>query len=138
MSDRMQVNVQLKDNSENKSYRRLFNILADNFISIDLINVFPTEKIFTIDDKDFDKFEALMGEKGLKYSYVKGCSKVAIIGSRMRGIPGVMAKILNALSRGDIEVLQTADSHTTIWCLVPGEDTKKAIKVLHDEFELGV
>ncbi|WP_343759940.1 aspartate kinase [Clostridium oceanicum] len=138
MSDRMQVNVQLKDNSENKSYRRLFNILADNFISIDLINVFPTEKIFTIDDKDFDKFEALMKEKDLKYSYVKGCSKIAIIGSRMRGIPGVMAKILNALSRGDIEVLQTADSHTTIWCLVPGEDTKKAIKVLHDEFELGV
>ena len=36
----------------------------------------------------------------------------------MKGIPGVMAKIIKALSRENIEVLQTADSHMTIWCLV--------------------
>lgn len=36
----------------------------------------------------------------------------------MRGIPGVMAKIVGALDQENIEVLQTADSHMTIWCLV--------------------
>lgn len=55
----------------------------------------------------------------------------------MRGIPGVMAKILRTLVRANIEVLQTADSHTTIWCLVEDKDTEKAINALHKEFKLG-
>jgi aspartate kinase len=55
----------------------------------------------------------------------------------MRGIPGVMAKIVNAIEREGISVLQTADSHTTIWCLVNGADARKAIVALHKEFNLG-
>jgi aspartate kinase len=52
----------------------------------------------------------------------------------MRGIPGVMAKILMVLDQNHIEVLQTADSHATIWCLVNEEDTIKAINALHNAF----
>ena len=110
--------------------------MAENFISIDLINVFPKEKIFTIDEKDFNEFSSIMKDLKIEFSYLKDCSKIAIIGSRMRGIPGVMAKILKALVEENIEVLQTADSHTTIWCLVSKEDTEKAIKSLHCEFKL--
>jgi aspartate kinase len=54
----------------------------------------------------------------------------------MRGIPGVMAKILSILDHNGIRVLQTADSHTTIWCLVKEEDTIKAINALHKVFGL--
>ena len=35
----------------------------------------------------------------------------------MTGVPGIMAKVINTLSENNIEVLQTADSHMTIWCL---------------------
>ena len=55
----------------------------------------------------------------------------------MRGIPGVMARILKALTRENIEVLQTADSHMTIWCLVETGYVEKAINALHREFKLG-
>ena len=52
----------------------------------------------------------------------------------MRGIPGVMAKIYKALSYKNIEVLQTADSHMTIWCLISTNDLKIAINALHSAF----
>ncbi|ENK1241968.1 aspartate kinase [Clostridium sporogenes] len=136
MSNRTQIIVKIEENKENKNYDDLLNSLAENSISIDLINVFPKEKIFTIDEQDFSKFNSIMKELKVKFSYLEDCSKIAIIGSRMRGIPGVMAKILKALVKENIEVLQTADSHTTIWCLVSKEDTKKAIKSLHCEFKL--
>jgi len=73
----------------------------------------------------------------IKYDLIEDCSKIAVIGSGMRGIPGVMARILVSLGRENIEVLQTSDSYSTIWCLVNGEDTKKAILSLHKEFNLG-
>ncbi len=136
MSNRTQIIVKLEENTGNKNYDDLLNSLAENSISIDLINVFPKEKIFTIDEQDFSKFNSIMKDKKIEFSYLEDCSKIAIIGSRMRGIPGVMAKILKALVKENIEVLQTADSHTTIWCLVSKEDTKKAIKSLHCEFKL--
>ena len=68
------------------------------------------------------------------FTIIKNCSKVAVIGNGMRGTPGVMAKILKVLRQNNIKVLQTADSHTTIWCLINGEDTVKAINALHDSF----
>ena len=54
----------------------------------------------------------------------------------MKGIPGVMAKIYKALNDENIEVLQTADSHMTIWCLVKESELNKAINTLHKTFRL--
>lgn len=75
-----------------------------------------------------------MRKNDLKYSLVEDLSTIAIVGSRMRGIPGVMAKIVGALDQENIEVLQTADSHMTIWCLVESKNVKEAIKALHRAF----
>jgi aspartate kinase len=137
LSNRVQVTVSINDNIDNSNYYYLLDILAKNEISIDLINVFPSQNIFTIDEKDLEKFNIVMNSSEIKYSCIKDCSKIAIIGSRMRGIPGVMAKILNTLSEENIEILQTADSHTTIWCLVNSANTEKAINALHRKFNLG-
>lgn len=137
MSNRIQIKVSQTDNKNNNNYNILLGILADNSISIDLINVFPEESIFTIDGKDYDKFNKIMNSFNLNYSHIDNCSKIAIIGSRMRGIPGVMAKILYCLNSENIRVLQTADSHTTIWCLVEEKCTEKAINALHKGFKLG-
>ncbi|HEY8888822.1 MAG TPA: aspartate kinase [Clostridium sp.] len=134
MNNRVQIKI---CKNSGCSYDDLFDILAQNLISIDLINIFPKEKIFTIDEKDFTKFSDLIKELNMSCSFVKDCSKISIIGSKMRGIPGVMARILKALTREKIEVLQTADSHMTIWCLVETSYVKKAINALHKEFKLG-
>jgi aspartate kinase len=137
MSNRVQIRVSLLDNTDNGNYENLLEVLAENMISIDLINVFPKENIFTIDSKDMNKFEQIMQSLKLKYTYISNCSKIALIGSRIRGVPGVMSRILKALTKANIEVLQTADSHTTIWCLVEANYTQSAIYALHKEFNLG-
>lgn len=134
MAKRIQIKVSKAANTNIDSYYELLNVLADNCISIDLINVFPNEKIFTIDSKDFNKFDGIMGNLKLTYTHIDDCCKIAVIGNRMRGVPGVMARILKSLDNENIDVLQTADSHTTIWCLVEEKDTEKAIRALHKEF----
>ncbi len=72
----------------------------------------------------------------LKYTLIDNCSTIALVGAGMKGIPGVMAKIYKTLSESNIEVLQTADSHMTIWCLIHTENLEKAINALHKAFKL--
>ncbi|MEF9934981.1 MAG: aspartate kinase [Clostridium sp.] len=134
MPCRTQVSIRFDNGADNSN--ELFFTLAEMGISIDLINVFPNYKAFTIDDNDTEKVNNLLKERGLNYNIIRNCSKVSVIGSGMKGIPGVMSRILMALNKGGIEVLQTADSHMTIWCLVKGEDTHRAINSLHNEFNL--
>ncbi|MGM3073420.1 ACT domain-containing protein, partial [Bacillus cereus group sp. BC3] len=51
-------------------------------------------------------------------------------------VPGITAKIVTALSEKGIRILQSADSHTTIWVLVKQDDLVTAVNTLHDAFEL--
>ena len=137
MDKRVQVTVECDKNKNNENYYVLFDELANNLISLDLINVFLKQKVFTIDEKDMENLKIIMENLGLQYSCIEECTKISLIGSGMRGIPGVMAKILKILAKENIQILQTADSHTTIWCLVGSKDVEKAINALHREFKLG-
>lgn len=115
----------------------LFNLIAAEGVSIDMINVYPGEKVFIIEEANLEKLESLLQKMKYKYSFKTNCCKVTIIGNKMRGVPGVMAKTINALSKRNIEILQTSDSHTTISCLIDSAATNEAVNALHQEFELG-
>lgn len=131
LKDRTQFTI----NTENWSFEKdVLTLLSENNISIDLINIFPDKDIFTIDSKDSDKAEEVLRAVSAEYKLLKGCSKVSIHDTSMRGVPGFMAKILKALSDGGIKVLQTADSHSTIWCLVSEKDSDRAVQLLHKAF----
>lgn len=119
-----------------KSNRDLLEDIAKNDISIDLINIFPDYKVFTIDKSHQERLETLLKAQSYSYTLIDQCSKITVIGERMTGVPGVMARILHACSKAQIEVLQTADSLTTIACLIKEENTAEAINSLHEEFEL--
>lgn len=134
--NRIQVSIKAYENEGNIKYKNVLDLVAANKISLDLINIFPKEQIFTINQKDKTILENILNNSKLKYNLIEDCSKVAVIGSRMTGIPGVMAKIIKALSDNNIEVLQTADSHMTIWCLVRSKNEKDAINILHKTFNL--
>lgn len=134
MSNRVQIRI----NGGSKEHcNNIFHILAEHGISIDLISVFIKDKIFTISEADLEKFKNIAANYEIHYKYTENCSKISIIGSKMRGIPGVMSRILKALEEGNVDILQTADSHTTIWCLVESSKVKDAINLLHNEFKLG-
>ena len=134
-ADRIQVSISLDDNIANqKDYKSILEILANSNISLDLINIFPKEKVFTISESKKELFEKVMSKHNLKYTLIDNLSKIAIVGTKMRGIPGVMAKIVTALDEKGIEVLQSADSHMTISCLVESDKVQEAIKALHKAF----
>ena len=136
LNNRIQVRVRLSENPNHAAYRSLLDNLARNNISLDLINIFPAHQIFTIDAEEKNKLKAVLNSAGINYSTVEDCSTIAIVGSGMTGVPGVMAKIINTLSENDIEVLQTTDSNITIWCLIHTKKLAKAINLLHKEFGL--
>lgn len=137
VSDRIQVCVSLQDNKDEPNYRKTLDILAQNHISLDLINIFPKEQIFTIGEPDKRKLEKIFEESNIKFTTTDNCSTLAIVGEAMTGVPGIMAKIVGALNGENIEVLQTADSNMTIWCLVYSDSASEAINVLHKTFNLG-
>lgn len=54
----------------------------------------------------------------------------------MTGVPGIMAKVVEALSEVDIPILRSGDSYTNIWCLIKRKDMEKAVMAFHDKFGL--
>ncbi len=136
ISDRTQVKI-IPSNLAYENHELLFDNIAKAGISIDMINIYPDQIFFIIDKKDSKGIEKVLMELGYDYELLHNCTKVTIIGNRMRGIPGVMAKAVSALAKEDVEILQTSDSHTTISCLIESEYTRKAVNALHKYFELG-
>ncbi|MGI6703241.1 MAG: aspartate kinase [Clostridia bacterium] len=136
LHDRAQIVIEYLNQDWCEGEDDILEQLADIGISIDLINIFTDKKVFTVDERDCDRVAELLRERNEKFSISRNCSKVTVIGNRIRGVPGVMARILKALNQNSIRVYQTADSHATISVLVKTEDAKKAVAVLHDEFRL--
>ena len=66
-------------------------------ISIDLI--FPRQKFFTIKEECFTGGSDLKGI-GVSYYVEENCAKVAVVGLGMRGIPGVMARVMRPCRKG--------------------------------------
>ncbi len=112
--------------------------LAEHGISIDLINLLPEVLAFTVKEEAVSQAANLLSKLGYQVQTSGPCAKVSIIGAGMRGRPGVMARVVKALHTAGAEILQTADSHTTISCLVRREQLQRALAALHDEFGLGV
>lgn len=133
--DRAQVVV---SNCNSTDTERLLSLIAKNNISLDLINFFVDQKAFTIDENDIDHMLNILEHGEYSYKIVNSCCKISIIGYRIRGIPGVMATIVKTLSKEGIDILQTSDSYTTIWCLIENKDMDKSLNVLHKVFNLGV
>jgi aspartate kinase len=55
----------------------------------------------------------------------------------MRGVSGVMYRVVHALSDAGVEIIHSTDSNITISVLVPEEDVARAEQAIHDYFRLG-
>jgi len=116
---------------------KIFKAMAEAGISVDFINIHPDVVIYTVKDEVAPKAVAILKEMAFLPIVTPSCAKVSAVGAGMAGVPGVMASIIEALVAENIRILQTADSHSTIWCLVKQEEMQKAIKALHNHFALG-
>ncbi|HSQ34292.1 MAG TPA: ACT domain-containing protein, partial [Peptostreptococcaceae bacterium] len=100
------------------------------------INFFVDEKAFVIEHDKFKSLEKILAKYDVEYEALENCAKVTLIGAKITGIPGVMAKVVRALSKGNVALLQTSDSSMTISCLVKEEDMINSIHLLHQGFGL--
>ncbi len=132
----VQITVKNNEMPQGTWEYQVFTILANADISVDFINVFMKEVVFTIKEKDVKKAVEILVDHSLSYEMIEDCAKISAVGTNMSEIPGVMAKLMETLSQAKIPVLQTADSNVTIWCLVSAKHMNKAVLALHEAFEL--
>ena len=115
---------------------QVFKGMANENISVDFINISPNQVTYTVTAEMTNKAISVLQDLGHDPVIELDCAKVSVVGAGMAGVPGVTSKIVGALSENGIRILQSADSHTTIWVLVKQEDLIMAVNSLHDVFEL--
>jgi len=127
----------------------LFTCLAKENVSVDMIIQSYARKssqtndiAFTINKEDLPKaLEVLEDVKvRLKAGDVKideNISKVSIIGAGMIDRPGIASTMFQTLADTGINIKMISTSEIKISCLINKDDASKAVKALHDVFNLG-
>lgn len=114
----------------------VFKAMANEKISVDFINISPNGVVYTVTEEMTDRAIRVLKEIGHDPVVERHCAKVSVVGAGIAGVPGVTSRIVTALSENGIRILQSADSHTTIWVLVKQDDLAKSVNALHDAFHL--
>ena len=135
LSNITQIKVFAKKNQYDLQ-SEVFKAMANESISVDFINISPNQVIYTVTEEMAKKAISILHSLGYEPSIEHDCAKVSVVGAGMAGVPGVTSKIVGALSENGIRILQSADSHTTIWVLIKQADLATAVNSLHDAFEL--
>ncbi|KIL44939.1 aspartate kinase [Jeotgalibacillus soli] len=124
--------AQIKVNS--LDYDRVFRVVAEQGISIDLISIHPNEIRFTVDGRSILAVQALLRAEGFYPEIIDHVAKIALIGEGMKGKPGITSTIVSTLTKHHVQILQTADSHMTFWVLIDEAHADLSQKLLHEEF----
>lgn len=136
VADIAQIEV-IRTNGQDKDlHLNVFKAMAENQISVDFISISPSSVTYTVAEHSVEQTKSILQSIGYQPQVRHDCAKVSTIGAGMAGVPGVVSKIIEALTEENIGILQSADSHTTIWVLVQRKDLSRAVKALHRKFDL--
>jgi len=114
----------------------MFGRLADAAISIDQVTINQAGVAFVVQGDRANDLRSLLGDLNLAVRVREGCAKLSVVGSGMRGTPGVVRDVVTALSRANVEIIHCTDSNVTISMLVPAGDVSRAERAVHDHFRL--
>lgn len=127
---------------------KIFSRLADDNISVDMIIQSYARKVsntndiaFTIDSSDTDKTISTLNDlkKELNCGEIQvnnEIAKVSIVGAGMIDRPGIASTMFNTLAEQGVNIRMISTSEIKISCLVDKADAQKAVKALHDVFDL--
>lgn len=125
---------------------KIFNLLAKNNINVDIIiqsiGREDTKDIsFTVAKTDLqDAIELLENNKNIttaqEIASEEGVAKLSIIGAGMCSNPGVAAKMFEALYSANVNIKMIATSEIRITVLVDEGDVNRAMRTVHDAFDL--
>ena len=124
----------------------IFKPLADNQINVDMVvqtsspDGGQTDITFTIIKDDIKNCIKILKEnKKISYKkiiYDDKVSKVSVVGAGMIATPGVTYRMFQALAKKKINIMVISTSEIKISVLINKKNIKKAIRVLHKEFDL--
>jgi aspartate kinase len=115
----------------------VFRRAAECDVSVDMINVNNAGIFFIIDSEHLETIRRVFGGLNMALRVRSHCAKISIVGAGMRGVSGVMYRVVQALSGAGVEIIHSTDSNITISVLVPEEDVARAEQAVHDYFRLG-
>ena len=124
----------------------IFKPLSKNSINVDMVvqnisaNGKETDLTFTIKNDDLNRTRKIINEnKNINFKkliFDKNVSKISIIGVGMVTTPGVTFRMFQALAKQKINIQVISTSEIKISVLIDKKNIKKAISVLHKEFNL--
>src|SRR5919202_387806 len=128
---------------------RIFTALADANINVDMIiqdepktEGAQADMSFTVPRTDLraarESLEPLIGELGVRaIADDPQMGKVSVVGAGMRTHPGVAAKVFTTLGGEGINIEMISTSPIKISCVVAADAVDRAVRALHQAFELG-
>lgn len=126
---------------------KIFNILARNHINVDIIiqSVGREDRkdiSFTVAKTDLQEAMALLNENqdaitAQDITCEVDVAKVSIIGAGMLSNPGVAARMFEALYSANVNIKMIATSEIRITVLIDEADANRAVRTVHDAFEMG-
>jgi aspartate kinase len=124
----------------------VFRAIADEAISIDMIvqNVShsgATDLSFTAPRVELPRvhgvMERLVKEVGAdSYTIDDGIAKLSLVGAGMKTHPGVAADMFDSLASEGINIEMISTSPIRISCVIREAEGERAVRVVHDRFEL--
>ncbi len=126
---------------------KIFQTLGSNAVNVMMISQSSSEATIScvIPRSDVDRAVrslqlSLLGQGNVeRVAEEKDATVVAVVGSGMKGAPGVAARVFTAVAKRDVNVRMIAQgsSEYNISFVVSEQDAPEAVRALHDEFQLG-
>ncbi len=116
---------------------RLFGALAQASVNVDTIVQTGSEIVFSAPPEDREDAARALDALGLTWTSRDDLGKVSLVGAGMKSHPGVAAKTFATLESEGIESPIVSTSPIKIACHVPTADVDRAVRALHEAFELG-
>jgi len=124
----------------------IFTQLAEASINVDMIIQSSTKQgkndiSFTIKEESLQDTRRVMEKIGKKLEieeiiYDSDMAKVSLIGAGMQSHPGVAARMFTCIGKKKMNIDMISTSEIKISCVVRKNEGKKAVRAIHQEFEL--
>ena len=121
---------------EGISAAALFGALAEASVNVDTIVQTSAEIVFSAPADERPEVEAVLERLGVQWAARDDLGKVSLIGAGMKSHPGIAARTFATLDAEGIPVQVVVTSPIKIACHVPSELVGRAVRALHEAFEL--
>jgi aspartate kinase len=116
---------------------KLFGALAEASVNVDTIVQAGPEIVFSAPVEDERDARRALDSLGVDWSARTDLGKVSVIGAGMKSHPGVAAKTFATLEREGIAPVVVSTSPVKIACHVETGHVDRAVRALHEAFDLG-